>query len=56
MAHYHANLSDYLLSNVIICIHFWGLGPFERARAEIQKCFHLFLVQVKTLKFASEIY
>jgi hypothetical protein len=30
-------------------------GFFE-ARAEIQKCFRCFLVQMKTLKFAFEIY
>jgi len=45
-------ISDYLSSNKVICIFY----PFVRARAEIQKYFHSFLVQMKILEFASEIY
>ena len=47
-------ISDNLSSDIMICILFW-FDPFYRARAEIQKYFVHFLVQMKTSKFAFEI-
>ena len=49
-------ISDYLSSNIIHNLDlFFDLTHF-RAWAKIQKYFRSFLVQMKTLKFASEIY
>ena len=49
-------ISDYLSSNIIICICFFWFDPIYKARAEIQKYFRLFLANMKTSKFAFEIY
>ena len=47
-------ISDYLSSNIMICSLFW-FDLFSRGRAEIQKYFRSFLVQMKTSKSHSEI-
>ena len=40
----------------MIMSHYFMIWPILEARAEIQKYFRSFLVQMKTLKFASEVY
>ena len=48
-------INDYLSSNIIICIYYFDLTCF-RELGQIYNFFCSFLVQMKTLEFASEIY
>ena len=49
-------ISDYLSSNIIICILFLICTYFREVGQKYKNIFVRFLVQMKTLKFASEIY
>ena len=48
-------ISDRLSSNIIICIWFFDLTHFRELGHEYRNILVWFLVQMKTLKFASEI-
>ena len=43
-------ISDYLSSDIIICIGFFDSTHFRELGAEMQKYFSSFLVQLKTLR------
>ena len=49
----HASFSDYVSSNIIICL-FFHLTNFRELGQKYKNIFVRFLVQMKTLKFAFE--
>ena len=48
-------ISDYLSSNIMICILFFDLIHFRELGQKYKNIFVKFLVQMKTSKFAFEI-